>query len=282
LEPRFSVIIPSYNRAATLCRAIESVLHQTYPAFEIIVVDDGSSDQSRQVVEKYPTVSYCYQENQGVSAARNRGAELATGVWLIFLDSDDELLPSALLDFSNSIKDKPTGSIVLAGYFLKKNGLETTYVPEPGKYIGHLSGSFAIRRQVFEQVGGYDAELKFAENTELFFRLDRKELERIEIPNPVLRYHQDSGEGYNNLGAMSDSILYILEKHLDLDKHIRRLYHQILGVNYLRFRQFSLARKHLFRAYLLNPFKLDTLVRLGIALVPSLAKQLYSPNPQHK
>jgi glycosyltransferase involved in cell wall biosynthesis len=258
------------------------VLHQTFPAFEIIVVDDGSTDQTRQVVERYSSIIYCHQENQGVSAARNKGAELATGDWLIFLDSDDELLPSALLDFSNSIMKKPTASILLGGYFLKKNKIETMYVPEPGKYIGHLSGSYAIRRKVFEQIGGYDIHLKFAENTELFFRLDRKEWERVEIPNPVLTYHQDSSGGNNNLGAMSDSILYILKKHPDLDSQVQRLYQQILGVNYLRFRKFSEARKHLFRAYLLNPFKLDTLVRLGIALIPSLANRLYSPNPPHK
>lgn len=282
MKPRFSLIIPSYNRAATLGRAIESVFHQTFPAFEIIVVDDGSTDQTREVMERYSSIFYCHQQNQGVSTARNKGAELATGDWLIFLDSDDELLPSALLDFSNSLTMKPTASILLGGYSLNKNGLETMYIPEPGKYIGHLSGSFAIKRNVFEQVGGYDGHLKFAENTELFFRLDRMELERVEIPIPVLRYHQDSSGGNNNLGAMSDSILYILERHPDLDKHTRRLYHQILGVNYLRIRKFSEARAHLWKAFLLQPFKLDTLMRLGIALIPFLAKRLYSLIPLQK
>lgn len=282
MEPRFSLIIPSYNRAATLGRAIESILQQSYPAFEIIVVDDGSTDQTRQLLESYPQVTYYYQVNQGVSAARNRGAERATGDWLIFLDSDDELLPSALADFSKAIREKPSASILLGGYYLKKNGLETKFVPEDGRYIGHLSGSFVILRKVFQEVGGYDGHLKFAENTELFFRLDRMQPEKIEVPVPVLRYYQNSSGGNSNLGAMSDSILYILDKHPDLDRHVRRLYHQILGVNYLRFRKFSEARAHLWKAFLFQPLKLDTLARLGIAMMPSLAKRLYSPVPPYK
>ena len=282
MEPKFSVIIPSYNRAATLGRAIESLIQQIFPAYEIIVVDDGSLDQTRSVLELFPQVIYFYQENKGVSAARNQGAEMAKGDWLIFLDSDDELLPSALLDFSISMLHRPKAHIFLGGYYLNKNGTETKFVPEQGKYIGHLSGSFVIRKKVFEQVGRYDAKLKFAENTELFFRLYRPELEQAEVPFPVLRYYQNSAGGNSNLVAMSDSIVYILEKHPDLDNRVKQLYHQILGVNYLRFRRFSDARSHLWKAFLFQPFKLDTLARWGIAMIPSLAKRLYSPVPQQK
>lgn len=282
MEPRFSVIIPSFNRAATLGKAIESVIHQTSPAFEIIVVDDGSTDQTQQVVEAFPQVSYYYQENQGVSLSRNQGAEMANGDWLIFLDSDDELLPSALVDFSKAIREKPSASILLGGYYLIKNGLESVFIPEQGKYIGHLAGSFAVKREIFNRVGGYDCKLKYGENTELFFRLAYIDLEQAEVPFPIFKYNQDSSGGNRNLILMSESFLYILEKHPDLESRIKRLYHQVLGVNYIRFRRFTEARSHLWKAFLFQPLKLDTLARLGIAMIPSLAKRLYFPVPPYK
>src|SRR6266481_1321163 len=99
-----SVIIPTHNRAGLLQNAIESVLRQTYPVHEIIVVDDGSTDGTRTVVSKYENnrpgstmvVRYIFQEQQGVAAARNTGIENSTGDWLAFLDSDDLWLPEKL------------------------------------------------------------------------------------------------------------------------------------------------------------------------------------------
>jgi glycosyltransferase involved in cell wall biosynthesis len=95
--PRFSVIIPAYNAAATLARAIDSVLAQTTPAHEIIVVDDGSGDATAAVAARYGTrIHYLHQANAGVSAARNAGAHAASGNWLAFLDADDWYYPNRL------------------------------------------------------------------------------------------------------------------------------------------------------------------------------------------
>lgn len=95
--PTFSIVIPNYNNGATLARAIDSVLAQTYPAHEIIVIDDGSRDDTRSVAQAYgERVLYVYQENAGVSAARNHGARIATGEWLAFLDADDVFMPNRL------------------------------------------------------------------------------------------------------------------------------------------------------------------------------------------
>ncbi|HUX65314.1 glycosyltransferase family 2 protein [Sulfuricella sp.] len=96
-NPRFSVIIPAYNAAATLARALDSVLAQTWPAHEIIVVDDGSCDATAAVAAAYgDKVRYLYQLNAGVSAARNAGAQAASGDWLAFLDADDWYYPNRL------------------------------------------------------------------------------------------------------------------------------------------------------------------------------------------
>ena len=94
-----SVIIPSFNRASTLPRALDSVLLQKLEnhEFEVLLIDDGSNDETRKLVTQgYPKVTYLYQENRGVSAARNLGIKNARGEWLAFLDSDDEWLPDKL------------------------------------------------------------------------------------------------------------------------------------------------------------------------------------------
>ena len=89
-----SVVIPTYNRADTVPRAVQSVLAQTWPAKEIVVVDDGSSDNTREVLSgQGPQVKYVYQDNQGVSAARNTGIRAASGDLIALLDSDDEWEP---------------------------------------------------------------------------------------------------------------------------------------------------------------------------------------------
>ena len=92
-----TVIIPAYNRRHLISRSLDSVLTQTHPANEIIVVDDGSTDDTKSLVlDRYPGVNYIYQDNRGVSAARNTGIDKAKSEWLAFLDSDDEWLPRKL------------------------------------------------------------------------------------------------------------------------------------------------------------------------------------------
>lgn len=96
LGPKISIIIPTYNRAHTLERAIKSVLNQTYKNYQLIVVDDGSIDNTNQIIANYPQVDYLKQNNQGVSSARNLGIKHAKGDWIALLDSDDEWLASKL------------------------------------------------------------------------------------------------------------------------------------------------------------------------------------------
>ncbi|NOQ77328.1 MAG: glycosyltransferase, partial [Methylococcaceae bacterium] len=92
-----SIIIPTFNRSALLERALESVNKQTVSDYEIIVVDDGSTDNTAEMIQtKFPEVQYVLQPNRGVSSARNKGLKLAKGQWLAFLDSDDEWLPDKL------------------------------------------------------------------------------------------------------------------------------------------------------------------------------------------
>jgi GT2 family glycosyltransferase len=143
--PRFSVVIPAYNAGKTLARALDSVLTQTWPAHEIIVVDDGSSDNSREVVAAYGgRVIYLQQENAGPSAARNRGVEAASGEWIAFLDADDWYYPARLESHASMIAADPGLSFLVAGF---------DYRDVEGKLIHASIAQTPLGRRLLEQAG---------------------------------------------------------------------------------------------------------------------------------
>lgn len=117
IKPKFSVIIAAYNGGATLPRAIDSVLAQSYPAYEIIIIDDGSTDNTTAIVSQYADkVRYHLQKNSGVSNARNNGAKLAQGDWLAFLDADDWYYPQRLHWHAEFIQRNPDVDFLIGDY----------------------------------------------------------------------------------------------------------------------------------------------------------------------
>jgi len=117
MAPRFSVIIPAYNSESTLARAIDSILAQNYPAHEIIVIDDGSTDGTADVAARYgQKLRYIRQENAGVSSARNHGAQVASGDWLAFLDADDWYYPDRLRLHAEWIQEDATLDFLTGDY----------------------------------------------------------------------------------------------------------------------------------------------------------------------
>jgi glycosyltransferase involved in cell wall biosynthesis len=279
MKPDISIIIPIYNSVATLTRAIESILKQDFMDWELFLVNDGSTDQSEEIARAFlidSRISYLYQENKGVSAARNLGAANATGEWLIFLDSDDELTREALSNFSSYINSQPNKLSFKAGYCLVSSYSKVNYIPEKDQYSPNLSGTFCLNRKVFTEIAGYDERLHFSENTELFHRIELYGIEFSLIPKVSLIYHENVSGGSKNLQNMIDSLLIILDKHQNiLSNHVKYLYHQIIGVNYMRFQNFPSARKHLLIAISYKPYKTGTIVRLGISLFPPLARKFY-------
>ena len=114
-----SVIIPAYNSGEFLSAAIESAIDQSYPASEIIVIDDGSTDDTKLVCDRYPTIRYIYQSNQGLPGARNSGIEAAAGEYLIFLDSDDCLLSEAIEIGVHCLQAHPEAGFVFGRYLFR-------------------------------------------------------------------------------------------------------------------------------------------------------------------
>lgn len=146
MKPRFSVVIPAYNAAATLARAIESVRAQTWPAHEIIVVDDGSSDATPEVAARFGgAVRLIRQPNQGVAAARNRGAREAGGDWLAFLDADDWYAPDRLRLHAEWIAEDPTLDFLTGDY---------EYRDEAGTPLGTSMARHDAGRRMLAKAGG--------------------------------------------------------------------------------------------------------------------------------
>jgi len=178
-----SVIIPAYNRAHTLPRALDSVLAQTHPAAEIIVVDDGSTDNTEQLIKQhYHQVKYLYQANQGVSAARNRAIRMAKGEWLALLDSDDEWLPHKLATQLAMLEQQPDYKLVHSDETWIRNGVRVNQKTKHAKKGGHIfqhclplcaiSPSAAIiHSDLFDEVGLFDESLPACEDYDLWLRI---------------------------------------------------------------------------------------------------------------
>jgi glycosyltransferase involved in cell wall biosynthesis len=113
-----SVIIPCFNQGHFLATAIESVLQQTYPLVEVLVIDDGSQDTTQAIAARYASVRYFYQPNQGLAAARNTGLGRSQGTYLLFLDADDWLYPQAIALNIRYLEQNPGVAFVAGAYEL--------------------------------------------------------------------------------------------------------------------------------------------------------------------
>ena len=183
-QPDISVIIPAFNRAHTLPKALDSVLSQTLKPREIIVVDDGSTDETNAVLANYPGLCIISQDNRGVSAARNMGIKKAGGEWLAFLDSDDEWLKEKLEKQWDAIciDDK---LICHTEEIWIRNGKRVNPMKKHQKFGGIIyerclplcvisPSSVMIHRSVFEDVGVFDESLEVCEDYDLWLRICAK------------------------------------------------------------------------------------------------------------
>lgn len=187
--PRISVVIPTYNREKWISKAIDSVLAQTYTDLEIIVVDDGSTDHSRQVIGNYGgRVRYIYQTNAGVGAARNRGIMEAHGEWVAFLDSDDEWFPDKL-DTQLDLADRYPQLVMVASNVQIDDGtnllrlfdIREPFGGETERVIcdpllvtwktNFFPSSLLVKRAALLEAGMFDESLTYGEDRDLTCRV---------------------------------------------------------------------------------------------------------------
>jgi len=225
-RPLVSVVIPSYNYARFLGDAIESVVRQVYERVEIVVVDDGSTDDTARVVGSYPAVKYVRQENQGLAAARNTGIRHATGEYVVFLDADDRLLPTALAAGVESLRDHPEAAFTW-GRFRCIGGdgspLDDTVppsLPDDDPYrallrMNHIVNPATVmyRREAIERIGGFDldASVRASEDYDLYLRL-ASEYPICRHFETVVEYRKHDANMSADANLMLNAVLAVLTK----------------------------------------------------------------------
>lgn len=218
-----AVVIPTYNHAHFLSAAIESVLAQTVRPAEIIVVDDGSSDDPGEVLQPFPEVRLIRQENRGLAAARNTGLRASTAAHLLFLDADDQLRPHAI-EYGLSLLDRdPEAAFAYSAYEIVEAGrtLPVEFRPAPrhafpaflGENLIGMHGTVLYRRRPLEAAGGFRESLRACEDYDLYLRLSEH--------HPVVCGPQVTAQYWHHGGNMSRDPHMMLRSALAVLEHWR-------------------------------------------------------------
>ena len=272
-KPIVSVIIPTYNRAHLIGRAIKSVLNQTYQDFEIIVVDDGSTDNTGEIIRgfKDKRVKYIkkYKENKGSSVARNIGIKVARGKYIALLDSDDEWLPEKL---DKQIKvlqsESPEVGVVYSNLlYIDENGKNMSKFRNPKKegyiyedllgknYVG-TDSTLLIRKECFNRVGLFDDLLNTQQDWDMWIRI-AKYYRFALIKVPLVKYRLHSNQISRNLELKIITANRILVKYKDELKKRRGVHSKhyfYLGNRFCHMGKTKEGQRYLLKAISLYPF----------------------------
>lgn len=220
---QFSVVIPLYNKAPYVGKTVESVLAQTFGDYELIIVDNGSTDGSADIVTRFEDARiqiHRLEENVGVSNARNKGVSLSTSPFIIFLDADDWWEPTFLEEIAGLIERHPDAGIYGTGYWIVKNGkkrlapigVEDEFVEGEINYCQVYSKTLcmpltsitvAVPRGVFDETGGFNPQLKLGEDFDLWIRIALKH-DVVLLNKPLSNYNQDVDVTYRGTHHLRD------------------------------------------------------------------------------
>lgn len=234
---KISAIIPTFNRASLVCEAVESVLVQTLPVQEIMVVDDGSTDDTSERLKEFgDRIKIIRQENRGISAARNAGIENTTGDWLAFLDSDDVWKPNKLARQTEYLQDFAGYKICYTDEEWRKNGQWFNPKKVHQKYSGDIyryavircfvsASSILMHRRLFDQHGLFDEALPACEDYDLWLRLAAHERFLL-LPEKLVIKRDGPWEQLSHQRGLDKYRILALEKILqsgELNKEQERL-----------------------------------------------------------
>ncbi len=267
-KPLVSVIIPTFNYGRYLSRAIESVLAQTYTNIEIIVVDDGSTDDTKEIVHKYndPMISYIrHEHNYGLSIARNSGIKIAKGDYLAFLDSDDFWLPEKLHLQMEIFRDSPAslGLVYTAADVFDECTGKISKMPAPsyrGQVLSSLlfenrlgggSSSVLIKRVCFDSVGVFDPSLMVYEDWDMWLRISEGGFlfDYLDKSLVTLTVHPFSLS--KRQAVMAETRGVFLDKHLNLYLNHPEIYamqHYMTGIMCYKSALMARGRIHFIKA----------------------------------
>ncbi len=220
--PLVTVVMAVFNGAAFVGEALDSVLGQHYRPLEVIVVDDGSQDDTAKVVGRFSSVRYIRQDNQGPAAARNRGIAAATGEFIAFADHDDRLPPTKLtVQVGHLVAHPEVGCVLGRQEILLEPGATPPDWLRRDRVLNDLGGinfiTAVIRRAVLEQVGGFDRSFRTAEDRDLLVRLRAAGVGIEVLPDVVLqrRVHDANLSNENTTRSTPHPLLRSLRATID-------------------------------------------------------------------
>lgn len=284
-EGLVSVVIPNYNYANYVREAIDSVLAQDYEDIEIIVIDDGSKDDSRIVLENYgDAITSIFQKNQGVAASRNNGVRASSGEFIAFLDADDAWQPTKVSKQVELFREQPELGLVHVGVdeidsggnslVHRLEGVEGRVAPvllllKREGVLGGGSG-FMVPRQVFDAVGGFDTRLSTSADWDLFYRIAVR-YEVGFVPELLLRYRVHSSNMHSNVAALEHDMTLAFEKAFsapekDVEAVRRKAYgslYQILAGSYFRARNYPAFIANSIKSLYFDPSNIAYFLRFG-------------------
>lgn len=301
-KPRFSVIIPVYNGERFIGETIQSVLAQTYKAAEIIIVDDGSSDNTAAVVEQYSgqiAISYARQQNKGPSAARNHGVSLARGDWIAFLDADDLWYSNKLQTHRDYIMNNPDVALFwcdMSNIDEQGQARRDSKGRDPlaqiifNRPVCPLPSSAVVRKNVFDLTTGFNPILRCYEDVEYFFRLANA-FPVMYMPEKLFGYRKyEKPADYLRMRGLVENwsvvnaLLVMLcrddpSKQTALSRHSASIYSGA-GRHLLRAGNLEKARYCFRQSFAQRPFYGKNLRRWALSYLPGL-RSLYRHAKKH-
>jgi len=213
-SPLISVIIPTYNRVELLKKTVDSVRRQTFRDFELIVVNDGSSDGTAEWLDTQPDIRHLDRENSGIAASRNAGAAIATGQWFAFLDHDDLWAPDKLEVQAKFARENPEVGLIAARHVRIGRNEATTrrnrwiqgdlFVKAFSESFIHTS-SVMIRRDVFQEIGGFPTRYRFADEFDVWLKIAaRFPIAYVDDPLVFIRFYE-ANTSHNRIGVRTDT-----------------------------------------------------------------------------
>jgi glycosyltransferase involved in cell wall biosynthesis len=279
MPPSISVVIPAYNYGRFIGAAIDSVLNQTYPAAEILVIDNGSTDNTKEVVAAFgDAVRYFYEDNLGVSVARNLGVDRSTGDLIAFLDADDYWEPTCLeravakfeqgediglVHWGLREFDSSTGETIR--FYLEgseENVAENLLVWEGPTIAGH--GAVIVTRDAFFDAGGFDTETEPSEDWDFCYRLTRQHKIAF-VPEPLVNYRAHPTSAHRDIQKFERGMGRFFEKAFSTDdKSILELrrkaygnFHSVMAGSYFHAGEYGRSLSHALRSVMMRPGKVS-------------------------
>lgn len=281
--PRVTIIIPAYNKAAWTVKTVQSVLDQTYPDIEIIVVDDGSRDNTKEALAAFgDKIRYVYKENGGACSARNLGIRLAQGEFIGFLDCDDLYLPEKVVLSVQFLKEHPQAIFVHTdAYFIDAHDATIGQYKHPwakreGKIAHQLilknficNSTILVRRKALERAGYFDETIFTPADWDLWLRLS--EVGEVGYLNkPLTKYRVVDNYTFNKLELAEKEEALVIDKFFDRNRHLNRFFkRRVKSHLHLRFAQCYFLKndsprwqKEFQAAFKENPFNPKTIAFL--------------------